>query len=406
VTVAQGDLRERIRRLPGMARLLPALDGLPRTFLVGGAVRDLLRGAAGVDLDLAVEGSAPSVARTLADRLGGTARGHDRFGTATVKADDLSFDLAGTRRETYERPGALPTVEPASLNEDLGRRDFSINAMAVGLTGDDLGHLYDPLGGLRDLDAGVVRILHEGSFLDDPTRLLRALRYEARLGFAVDADTAKRAREAIAAGAPATVSGTRIGDELMGLLAEENAAAAVWRMHELRLDRALDSALEAEPELVASAALVAGEVGADRALAGLAALVSADPAALAGWVNGLGLTAPRRDAALRAAASAPVLVRQLAADAAPSRLYDLLAGEPPESLALALALGAPPEPVLRWARELSRVQLEIAGHDLLEAGVEQGPAVGRGLSAALRRKLDGEISGRNEELQAAIQGAR
>src|SRR5215208_6470765 len=231
------NLRERVRRLPGMDRLLPAVEGLPPTYLVGGAVRDLLRGANGVDLDLAVEGSARSAARTLADRLGGQAREHDRFGTATVKADGLSFDLAGTRRERYERAGALPTVEPAPLAEDLGRRDFSINALAVGLTGDDLGHVYDPHGGLQDLDAGVVRILHGGSFIDDPTRLLRALRYEARLGFAMDADTEKRAREAIAAGAPATVSGTRIGDELLDLLAEEKAAAAVRRLRELGLDQ-------------------------------------------------------------------------------------------------------------------------------------------------------------------------
>jgi tRNA nucleotidyltransferase (CCA-adding enzyme) len=406
VTVAHGDLRERIPRLPGMARLLPALVGLPRTFLVGGAVRDLIRGADGVDLDLAVEGSARSVARALADRLGGQARDHERFGTATVKADGLSFDLAGTRRERYERPGALPTVEPAPLAEDLGRRDFSINAMAVGLTGDDLGHVYDPHGGLQDLEAGVVRILHDGSFIDDPTRLLRALRYEARLGFAMDGDTEKRAREAIAAGAPSTVSGVRIGDELLDLLAEEKTAAAVGRLHELGLDRALHRALDADPELVGSATLVASEVGADRALAGLAALVSADPLALAGWLDELGLTAAQRDATLKAAASAPVLAPELGADAAPSRLYDLLADEPPEALALALALGAAPEPVLRWARGLSRVRLEIAGHDLLAAGVEEGPAIGRGLAAALRRKLDGEVSGREEELQAALEAAR
>lgn len=406
MTTAHGDLRERLRRLPGMARLLPALEGLPPTFLVGGAVRDLVRGAEGVDLDLAVEGDARSAARALADRLGGQARDHERFGTATVKTDSLSFDLAGTRRERYERPGALPTVSPASLDEDLGRRDFSINAMALGLSGDDLGHLYDPHRGFDDLIAGLVRILHDASFVDDPTRLLRALRYEARLGFAMEADTEKRAREAIAAGAPATVSGARIGDELLDLLAEENAPAAVARMRELRLDRALHRALDADPELVASGELVAGEVGADRALAGLAALVSEDPLALAPWLDELGLTAPRREAVIKAAGSAPLLVRELRLEPAPSRLYDLLADEPPESLALALALGAPAEPVLRWVRDLSRVRLEIAGRDLLEAGVEEGPAVGRGLAEALRRKLDGEVSGREDELRVALEAAR
>jgi tRNA nucleotidyltransferase (CCA-adding enzyme) len=389
-----------------MPQLLPALGGLPPIFLVGGAVRDLLRGESGVDLDLAVEGDARSAARTIADRLGGQARDHERFGTATVRTDALAFDLAGTRRETYERPGALPTVEPAPLAEDLGRRDFSINAMALGLSGDDLGHLYDPHGGSGDLGVGIVRVLHDGSFADDPTRLLRALRYEARLGFAMDADTEKQARAAISNGAPATVSGKRIADELLDLLAEEKAAAGIRRMGELGLDRALAPELDADAQLVASAGLVAGEVGADRALAGLAALISSDPLALVSWLDRLGLPAAEREAVLKAASSAPLLVRELRLEPGPSRLYDLLSGEPPESLALTLALGAPSEPVMRWLRDLSRVRLEIAGRDLLEAGVPEGPAVGRGLAEALKRKLDGEISGRDEELAAALEAAR
>src|SRR5207244_1827804 len=123
--VATHDLRERIRRLPGMDRLLPALEGLPPAFLVGGAVRDLLRGTDAVDLDVAVEGSARSAARALAARLSGRAGEHERFGTATVESGDLSFDVAATRTEIYDRPGALPRVEPATLAEDLGRRDFT-----------------------------------------------------------------------------------------------------------------------------------------------------------------------------------------------------------------------------------------------------------------------------------------
>ena len=166
-------LRERVRRLPGMDRLLPALDGLPPAYLVGGAVRDLLRGEDPKDVDIAVEGDARSAARAVAERLGSDAREYERFGTATVETPGRTYNFASTRQESYDEPGALPRVTPASLAEDLGRRDFAINAMAVGLSGDDLGHLYDPFGGVADMDAGLVRVLHERSFLDDPTRLLR-----------------------------------------------------------------------------------------------------------------------------------------------------------------------------------------------------------------------------------------
>jgi tRNA nucleotidyltransferase (CCA-adding enzyme) len=407
VTVLTADLRERVRRLPGMERLLPALEGLPPTYLVGGAVRDLLRGSRAVDIDIAVEGDARSVARTLAERLDGAMREHERFGTATVLADELAFDLATTRTETYDEPGALPRVTRASLDDDLKRRDFTVNAMAVALTGDDLGHLYDPCGGLADLEAGVVRILHPGSFLDDPTRLLRALRYEARLGFRMDEDTERAARAALAEEAMSTVSGARVRDELMDLLSEHDAPAGVERMRDLGLDRALHPALRPDPELVASASLGAAAIGADRALSALAALCAVAPEQLDLWIADLQLDARDRDAVARAARVAPRLADELRdREHTPSELAALLGDEPPEALALALALRAPAEPVLRWVTELSHVKLEIGGADLLAAGVPESPAVGRALRETLRRKLDGLVSGRDEELRTALEVAR
>ena len=397
------ELRERVRRLPGMDDLLPALEGLPPTYLVGGAVRDLLRRADAVDLDLAVEGNARSVARALAERLGGEAREHERFGTATVRAGELVFDLATTRRETYDEPGALPRVTEAPLDEDLSRRDFTINAMAVGLTGDDLGHLYDPRGGLTDLDQGVVRVLHEGSFIDDPTRLLRAVRYEVRLGFRMDPVTERLARAAAIEGALQTVSGARVRDELMDLLGEAQAPAGVRRMGELGLDLALHPALRADPELVASASLGAAAIGADRALAALAALCAGAPRRLDGWLSELHLTAAERDGVARAVRVAPRLVRDLRGhEHQPSELRALLAHEPLVSLALAMALGAPHEPILRWVTELSKVRLEITGDDLLAAGVPEGPGLGRALDETLNLKLDGLVSGRDAELDTAL----
>jgi tRNA nucleotidyltransferase (CCA-adding enzyme) len=403
VRVSPSHLRERVRRLPELERLLPALQQLPPTYLVGGAVRDLLRRAQPRDIDLAVEGSPDAAARALADHLGRQLRAHERFGVVELSGAPR-INVAMTRREAYERPGALPTVEEASLEEDLARRDFSVNAMAVGLHGDDLGHLYDLHGGVEDLEAGALRVLHDASFEDDPTRLLRALRYEARLSFVMEPDTERLALAAIAGGALATVSGDRIGSELMLLLGEDEVRSAVRRMRGLELDHELHPDLEADPQLVLDATLIAEEVHARRALSGLAALVSGAPQQLDLWLADLGLKAHERDAVSRAARVAPRLATELRErEHSPSELAALLRREPPEALALALAMHAPTEAVLRWVNELSGVGLEIGGDDLVAAGVPQGPALGRALDETLRRKLDGLVDGREDELRTALE---
>jgi tRNA nucleotidyltransferase (CCA-adding enzyme) len=407
MSTPSSQLRERVRHVPGMERLLPALEGLPPAYLVGGAVRDLLRGAEPHDVDIAVEGDARSAARAVADRMGSGAREYERFGTATVETEDGTYNFAGTRRESYDSPGELPRVAPASLADDLRRRDFSINAMALGLTGDDLGHLYDPCGGVADLEAGVVRVLHERSFLDDPTRLLRAVRYVARLGFELDPETERLAREAVAADALSTVSGARIRDELMDLLREADTPSGIERMRDLEIHTALHPELDPDAELVASAALGATAIGADRGVSALAALVESAPEELDLWLADLHLQAEERDAASRAARVAPRIAMALRGrDHSPSELRELLGREPLEALALALALRAPQEVVRRWITELRGIGLEISGADLLAAGVPEGPAIGRALEETLRRKLDGLVSGREEELETALLLAR
>jgi tRNA nucleotidyltransferase (CCA-adding enzyme) len=401
--VGGAELRERIRALPGMDRLLPALDGLRPAYLVGGAVRDLMLGQSSPDLDLAVESDVRPTARALADRLGGQVVEHERFGTATVRTDDLAVDLAQTRTETYPTPGSLPVVAPAPLTADMRRRDFTINAMAVALTGDELGHLHDPFDGQRDLDAKTVRILHDVSFLDDPTRLLRAVRYETRLGFRMDPETERLAHEAVRIGALRTVSGQRIRDELIDLLALIDAPSALERVRVLGMDKALDPALDVDVTLAASAALGAGEVGADRVLAVLAAMVLTSPDALVPWLEELGVTRDQRERVARAARDARALAEGLrAVELSPSAIHTLLADEPPEALALALALGASPEPILEWGSRLRFVKLDITGDDLIAEGLEPGPALGRALAETLRAKLDGEVSGREEELRYAL----
>lgn len=417
------DLPERLRALRGMDRILPALGGAADCYLVGGAVRDLLLGREPLDIDIAVEGDAEAVAGRLAEALDGEVIAHERFGTATVVAGGTdAVNLAQTRRETYPEPGALPQVEPAGLAEDLGRRDFTINAMAAALAPDDrLGALSDPHSGREDLRTGLVRVLHPASFGDDPTRLLRAVRYAARLAFALEANTEDWAREAVAGNALKTVSGPRIRDELIDLLAESEAPRAVELLRDLGIDRALHPGLRADPELVASAKLGAAETGADPGLAALAALATdrlgvpgsaptefraGDGDGLALWIDRLGLPSGDRDAVLRAADVAPELVEALRRELRPSELRALLDGEPPEALALALALGAPAQPILDFVSRLSMVRLEITGADLLAEGLPQSPALGRALEEALARKLDGEVDGRDDELRVALEIAR
>jgi tRNA nucleotidyltransferase (CCA-adding enzyme) len=391
-----------------MHELLPALTELPPVYLVGGHVRYVLAVDAHLGpTDLAVAGDARAVARELAARLNGRIREYESFGTATIWAGGHEFDVTPTRRETYDEPGVLPKVEPAPLEEDLGRRDFTVNAMAIGLRGDDLGHLYDLHGGLADVDRRLIRVLHERSFLDDPTRLLRAVRFETRLGFRMSEETERAARVAVLEGALATVSGKRIRDELMDLLREVEVPDAVERLSDLGIDRGLHPALRPDPDLVASAALGAVALGADRSLPALAALCASAPEELEGWLDGLQLDARDRDAVIWAARWAQPLAQTLrAAPPSAAELRALLGHERPETLALALAFGAPPEPILRWVTELARVRLEITGDDLLSAGVPEGPAIGRALEGTLDRKLDGLVSGRDDELRTALALAR
>src|SRR5437764_5363389 len=189
------NVRDELRSLE---RLAPVLDALPGpAYLVGGTVRDLLAGRPPrFDFDLAVVGDGETYARQLAERLGGRVTAHDRFGTATVHYWQHSHvDVATSRTESYPAPGALPEVAPArSIEEDLRRRDFTINAIAVVLPG---GELVDPFRGREHLADELVRVLHERSFEDDPTRLFRAARYEARLRFRMDPKTETLALQAV-----------------------------------------------------------------------------------------------------------------------------------------------------------------------------------------------------------------
>ena len=208
-------------------------------YIVGGSVRDLMLGRRLNDFDLIVEGDAIALARTLASRHGGAVTAHKKFGTAkwflpeTLKADHDTLDLISARSETYKQPAALPTVKLGSLANDLRRRDFTINAMAVRLDGSHFGELRDDLNGMDDLQNGIIRVLQPRSFIDDPTRMYRAVRYEGRYGFKISQDTLALLPEA----RPFVekLSAQRIRHELDLILEEANVVPILKRLDELDL---------------------------------------------------------------------------------------------------------------------------------------------------------------------------
>ena len=211
-------------------------------YLVGGVVRDLFLSRANFDFDLVVEGNAIKLARRLARDSQAKLTIHSRFGTAKLNYPDFSLDLATARSETYSKPGALPTVKPGKLKDDLVRRDFSINAMALHLNPQHFGELIDLYHGKDDLDNRLIRILHSNSFIDDSTRILRAIRYEQRLGFKLEAETEKLLRRDVTM--LNTISGDRIKHELELILKEDKPELVLQRSGELGVLRQLHPSLK------------------------------------------------------------------------------------------------------------------------------------------------------------------
>ena len=353
--------------------LLAALEGA-EAHAVGGWVREAIAGREpGGDLDVAVDGDLEALLARLDPALEIEVRAqHGRFGAASVELAGLRVDLTRTRRESYAYPGALPTVEPAPIGEDLRRRDFTVNAIAVSLRPPH--ELLDPYDGAADVEAGVLRVLHDESFVDDPTRALRAARYCARLGLEPEPRTA----ELLRATDLSTVSADRRDADLARLAAEATAPAGFRLLSEWGLLPLDEAALE---------------------------LIEA--------IDSVGASTPwpeERDAAILLVAAggerleAALRLSRTEAER-PSEGVKLARGHSRAELLVATAAGC--EWLAQFANEWSAVSLEIDGEDLIAAGVPQGPAIGAALRETLERKLDGGLhGGREAELEVALALAR
>ncbi len=238
-------LRERLCVAGSLADQL----GMP-LFLVGGAARDVLLGTPTTDADLVVEGDSLRFAGRLAEAFNATIRRHSRFGTATVTpGDGAGIDVAMARSEWYPAPGALPVVRPGTITDDLGRRDFTINAIAIRLNEIQPGEIVDPHDGLGDLQRGLIRILHTKSFVDDPTRLFRAVRFEHRLSFRLEDHTERLCRNTVTMGWIDRLSGYRLGEQLRLLFEETTPWKSLHRLSELGALQAVHAAVIADEDV-------------------------------------------------------------------------------------------------------------------------------------------------------------
>jgi tRNA nucleotidyltransferase (CCA-adding enzyme) len=385
-------------------------------YAVGGFVRDLLTGAAPPDVDLVVEGDGVAFARRLAGEIGGTVLVHPSFGTASIEGgrapagaghDAVALgrvDVASARRERYPTAGALPEVEPADLLEDLRRRDFSVNAMALALAPDRFGRLLDPLGGRADVRCRRLRALHPLSFVEDPTRVFRAARYAGRLGFRPDGATQAGIRLALERPGYAALSGQRLWREIELAGAEPRARRTFEQL--VRWNALKLCGLEGSSPRYLGAAERLGRwakatgVAVDPAELFLLALTLGRSAAVVErCLDRLALAGEPR-ARIEAGTLAGPLARRLDARRLPPSAVDALLAGAPEAAALAAWLrdGARARRRIQWYLAHGRaVRPRLTGRDLLALGVPHGPGVGRALALLRRRRLDGGAGSLAEE---------
>ncbi len=376
-----------------------------RCCLVGGPVRDLLLGQASLDLDVVVEGDAVDVAQALASGCGVRPVVHQGFGTATVEVDVAHIDLVTARAETYERPGALPTVRRGSIEEDLFRRDFSINAMAVVLNRVGRGDVVDPHSGRRDLEHGVLRILHGASFIDDATRILRGVRYEQRFGFSFEPCTLGllgRDMHYLE-----TISGDRVRHEFERTFDEVEPQYAFRRLDALGALAVIDPALrfggdQAEAlRSIAEQRLVSDSI---RSAMWCVLGWHVDQRSIDRVAARLNL--PRRILdPLKDCAYLRSVEKALAADSIrPSQVASFLSERSTPALFAARRMLAHPcarERVADYLEHLRFVRSSVNGSTLIEMGFPQGPSLGHVLARIRAARLDGEVSSRAEELRLA-----
>ena len=392
-----------------------------RVYVVGGFVRDLLLDIPNLDLDMVVEGDGIRFAKALAQRYQARVTTHDRFGTATITlADGQSLDVATARTESYESPAALPTVRRSSIKEDLRRRDFTINTLAIRLNAPHFGELVDLHNGLRDLQNKTIRVLHGLSFIDDPTRVFRAIRLEQRLGFQLDRDTAVLMKEAVNMKICHRLSPARLSTELRHVLSEREPVKTLARLKDFNLLQFIHPRLKWSSGLVRllnavekavkwHAGLSLGPLASPWVVYGMALLDALPQPAVQETLARL--TFPRRQtqSLLRTSRENTRLLLTLDRTVKPSETFRALCNLPEETLMFLMAKTRSKrtkQKIVDMFTTYRRMKPTLDGTDLKTMGFKPGPLYNRILDRLLDARLDGTVETETDERRLVQQLAR
>lgn len=387
-----------------------------RVYAVGGFVRDLLLGIPNFDMDMVVEGNGIRFAKAFAQRYQARVTPHERFGTATVTfADGHTFDVATARTESYDAPAVLPTVRWSSIREDLCRRDFPINTLAIRLNTPQFGELVDRHGGRRDLQNKTIRVLHGLSFIDDPTRVFRAIRFEQRLGFQLDRDTAVLMQEAVKMGLVHRPSSSRLSAELRHVLSEREPATILARLADFNLLPCIHPHLKWSPSLARllkavekavewHAGLSLGPLTAPWVVYGMALMDQLPQPDVQETMARL--TFPRRQtrSLLWATQEGARLVQILKQTVKPSETFRALCNLPDETLVFLMAKAQSERGKQNIADHFTvyrQVKPILRGNDLRAMGLKPGPLYNRILDRLWDARLNGEVETETDERRLA-----
>ena len=363
-----------------------ATDENCRPFLVGGPVRDLLLGRSAFDLDFTLEENSSTFARALAKRISGRVKSFPQFLTYKITADQMpEIDIATARKEKYRKPGALPSVAPGHLRDDLLRRDFSINAMALDVTDETL---HDPSNGARDLNDRLVRVLHDESFVDDPTRIYRAIRLACRLGLSIEPHTTALMRKALESGAMDSITRERIWHEIFLAMDEADAAAILSSLaREGALDALFGRRSVDEPMLEAVQKLVAENPELDRYVLYTGALLRGDASPIE--LEGSGFSQKRARNVVQIANESGRFVDALKESRSERQRLRVLRHASQELLSLLMATQPDDERHLARFREFRSFTIPLRGNELQ---LPPGPHISRALERTREAVFTGEIA--------------